>query len=125
MIAFFLSPIGRYVGGFLVVLVAIGGAALVIHRWLADHDAAVIAAQAALYEKTAVEARAGEEKRQADAVNAAVAAYQRRLAESQAAETQAETEREQGIADYETRLAALKRQCLANDDDVDFILRHH
>jgi uncharacterized protein YlxW (UPF0749 family) len=122
---FFKNPLGRYVGGFLALLAVCAGIALAFDRWLASHDAGVKAAQLALFQKTAAEAKAGEVQRQADAVNAAVGAYQRRLSESQAAETKAKTDLERGISDYEKHLADLKRQCLADDADVDFILRHH
>lgn len=84
-----------------------------------------IEAVTALYEKTTATAKQAEQKRQEDAVNSAVAAYQRRLAEAQASETQAQSDLEQEVSQYESRLAALKRQCLADSDDVNFIMRHH
>jgi hypothetical protein len=125
MAAFLLTPPGRTLGGFAAALVVIGILTVTFRVWLAVHDRQVIAAQVLLYEKTAAKAKADEEKRQADQVNAAVAAYQRRLAEAEALATQTETDREKGISAYEQRLADLKRQCFADDDDVDFVVRHH
>lgn len=123
MIAFLLSPLGKYVGGFLIVLALVAGAALAFNRWLANHDAAVKEALVSQYEWQAAAAKAAEQKRQADASKAAADNFQKQLSAAKAAEAKANADLEKGLAQYETRLADAKRQCALDDDDVSSILQ--
>lgn len=78
-----------------------------------------------LSEKTAADAKASEIKRQADAATKALKAANDRASVAKAAEVKARSDLEKGIMSYEQRLLESNRRCLADDLDLDFILRHH
>jgi hypothetical protein len=122
LITLFLSPVGKYIAGFLAVVIIIAGAGLAFERWLAGHDARVLEVYMSLVEQQTAKAKEAEEKRQAEAVSAAVAAYQRRLVEAQASQAQSTIETEQRITEYEKRLAAANRRCDLTDDDIGVIV---
>lgn len=77
-----------------------------------------------LSEKAAAEAKATEEKRQADAVRAATEQFRNRAMEAEASEAIAKADLEKRIALNEQRLQEAKRRCELDADDVDVILRH-
>lgn len=78
-----------------------------------------------LSEKTAADAKAAEIKRHADAATKALKAANDRASVAKAAEVKARSDLEKGIMSYEQRLLESNRRCLADDLDLDFILRHH
>ncbi len=77
-----------------------------------------------LTEKTAADARAAEQKRQADAARAAAETFRKQMLEAKSAEAIATADLEKGILSYEQRLVETKRACLLDDSDLDSILRH-
>jgi cobalamin biosynthesis protein CbiD len=102
-------------------LLAIGLTAL----WLHVHDANIRKEALVGYvhqaELTAANARAAEQKRQAEAAQAALDEYQRKLAVEQADNAAAQQRLEQEISDYEKNIGADSR-CVVSERDRNWLL---
>jgi hypothetical protein len=120
MIAFLLSPIGKFVGAAALLIALVVGFKL----WLVNHDASVRSELVALYETKVAEAKTAEVKRQSDISSAVVKAANDKLAAAKAAEARTNIETEREISAYEQRLAAAKRDCLLDDSDLGVIMHH-
>jgi hypothetical protein len=77
-----------------------------------------------LSEKTAAEAKAAEQKRQADAARAAADNFQKQLTVARAAQVKANADLEKGISEYEQKLADQARRCNLTDDDIGDIMHN-
>lgn len=108
---------GACVGGFLVYafmsLVSIPAAE---HRARAGY--------VALAEKTTAQAKAAEMERQRNAASQALEEARKRQAADDAAQLAKDAQTDIEIADYEKKLAAANRQCLADPADVQFLQSH-
>lgn len=120
MMAFLLSPLGKIAGAALLIV----GLFLGFRIWLASHDRATLAGYVLLAEKTTAEAKASEMERQRNAASQALSDAQKRQAADELAQQAKDAETDVAIADYETKLAAANRQCLADSGDVKFLLDH-
>lgn len=127
MIAFFATKTGRAllrIGGPIVLAVVV---VLGFFLWLAAHDARVAEearrGYVTLVEKTALENKLKEAKRQRNEASLALEEHRRRLAAAERLDAQQSEEREQEIMAYEIRLSQANRQCLLDRDDIDFLRR--
>ncbi len=108
---------GACVGGFLVYafmsLVSIPAAE---HRARAGY--------VELAEKTTAEAKAAELERQRNAASQALEEARKRQAADDTAQLAKDAQTDIEIADYEKKLAAANRRCLADPADVQFLQSH-
>ena len=108
-------------------LYAAGGVLIVVGAvvWLHVHDANVRTSALQGYvqqaELTAANARAAEQKRQAEAARDALDEYQRKLAVEQADNAAAQQRLEQEISDYEKNIGADSR-CVVSERDRNWLL---
>lgn len=116
---FIASPLGKIAGAIVAIGILLGAGKI----WLVSHDHAIKEALVESYEKQAADAAAKEAKRQQDAAEAAAVTLNAEIATAKAAEAKANASLETRINAYEQQLAAAHRDCLADDADVDFILR--
>ncbi|NTG61850.1 hypothetical protein [Rhizobium rhizogenes] len=77
-----------------------------------------------LAEKTTAEAKAAEMERQRNAASQALDEARKRQAADEVVQQAKDAQTDTEVADYEKKLAAANRQCLADPDDVDFLLKH-
>ena len=75
-------------------------------------------------EKTTAEAKAAEMERQRNASAQALEEARKRQAADDAAQQAKDAQTDKEIADYEKKLAAANRQCLADPADVQFLQSH-
>lgn len=75
-------------------------------------------------EKTTAEAKAAEMERQRNASAQALEEARKRQAADDAAQQAKDAQTDKEIADYEKKLAAANRQCLADPADVQFLQPH-
>ncbi|MEX2739899.1 hypothetical protein AB3480_00370 [Rhizobium mongolense] len=128
MIAFIVrlasTKIGRGVIGAVIIgffiLTVIGGFKL----WLASHDKALLSSYVLRSEKVAAEATAQEMERQRNAAQQATEEHRRRLEAAQAEQAKNEATLETEIRSYELLLSEKNRQCLVDDADREWLLRH-
>ncbi len=96
----------------------------VINGRVADAAAAAREGYVALAEKTTAEAKAAEMERQRNAAAQALTEAAKRQAADELAQHAKDAETDVAIADYEKKLAAANRQCLVDNDDRDWLLKH-
>jgi len=120
MIAFLVSPLGKVAG----ILLIIASTVIGFRWWLADHDRATLAGYVSLAEKTTAEAKAAEMERQRNASAQALDEARKRQAADEAAQLAKDAQTDIEIADYEKKLSAANRQCLADPGDVEFLQFH-
>ncbi|MBB3608688.1 hypothetical protein [Rhizobium sp. BK602] len=120
MLAFLISPIGKFAGGLLVIVALLVGFKL----WLHEHDKGVLAGYVAIAEKTTAEAKAAEMERQRNAASQALSEVAKRQAADEAAQRATDAQTDLELFEYEKRLAEANRQCLINDADRSWLLKH-
>ncbi len=96
----------------------------VINGRVANAAAAAREGYVQLAEKTTAEARAAELERQRNAASQALEEARKRQAADDAAQQAKDAQTDIEIADYEKKLAAANRQCLADPADVQFLQSH-
>jgi len=109
--------VGAVIGGFLVYVFM-----SLITVPAAEHRAR--AGYVELAEKTTAEAKATEMERQRNAASQAMEEARKRQAADDAAQQAKDAQTDIEIADYEKKLAAANRQCLADPADVQFLQSH-
>lgn len=77
-----------------------------------------------LAEKTKAEAKADEMERQRNAASQALSEAAKRQAADEAAQRAADAQTDLELAEYEKRLADANRQCLVDDADRSWLLKH-
>jgi len=108
---------GACVGGFLVYAFM-----SLISIPAAEHRAR--AGYVELAEKTTAEAKASEMERQRNASAQALEEARKRQAADEAAQLAKDAQTDIEIANYEQKLSAANRQCLADPTDVQFLQSH-
>lgn len=96
----------------------------VINGRVANAAAGAREGYVALAEKTTAEAKAAEMERQRNAAAQAVSEAAKRQAADELAQQAKDAETDVAIADYEKKLAAANRECLADPADVQFLQSH-
>jgi|GEM_PF-2019432 len=121
------SQAGRAVMSALGIVAIAVMAVIGFRLWLAAHDAEITRKAREDYvelaEKTALERRLKEIERQRNAAAQAFEEHRRRLAAAERLDRQQTETREREIMAYEIRLSQANRQCLLDDDDLDFLRR--
>ncbi|MBB3315098.1 hypothetical protein FHT77_000940 [Rhizobium sp. BK181] len=117
---FITGPIGKVLGGSLLLLALIGG----FRWWLHEHDATVLSGYVLQSEKVAAEETAREMERQRDAASQALDEFQKRAAADDLVDQQKQATLEQDLKANELLLSEKNRSCAADARDVDFIRRH-
>jgi hypothetical protein len=118
---FITGPIGKVLGGALLLLALYGGFRL----WLHNHDASILLGYVLLSEKTTAEAKATEMERQRNEARQAINDYRKQLETAKAQDAKDDIETESRIRSYELLLSEKNRACAADQSDVDFILHKH
>ncbi|WP_412063954.1 hypothetical protein [Rhizobium sp. SYY.PMSO] len=95
-----------------------------INGRVANAAAAAREGYVSLAEKTTAEAKAAEMERQRNAASQALTEAAKRQVADEIAQQAKDAETDVAIADYEKKLAAANRECLADPADVDFLLKH-
>ncbi|EPE95697.1 hypothetical protein [Rhizobium grahamii] len=117
---FITGPVGKVLGGALLLAALYGGFRL----WLHNHDAAILSGYVLLSEKTAAEAKVTEMERQRNAASQSLDELLKRAAADDIVEHQKQATLEQDLKANELLLSEKNRSCAADVGDVDFINRH-
>ncbi len=124
MLAFLLTPIGRWVASIIGVIALLVGLYAGFRWWLHEHDKALLSGYVLQSEKTAAEAKAAEMERQLNVTSQILTEYQKRKQAEDILDQQKQDQSEQEIADYEKKLADAKRSCVLDSFDIDFLHKH-
>ncbi|TLX12164.1 hypothetical protein [Rhizobium sp. MHM7A] len=124
MFAFLATPLGRWAGSIVGVLLLVAIIILGFRWWLHEHDKTLLSGYVLLSEKTTAEAKAAEMERQRNVAAQATEEHRKRLAAAEASEQAAKDTLEQEISNYERTLSEKNRACAVTAADRDWLLRH-